>query len=547
MKKISYLVTILSISFGSLNAQQNVADFENLTLSSESYWNGSDSSGNSLASKYTSKFLVGNITLSNIWNSNWSYWSDGWIYSNTSDSVTSGFTNQYSCIVGKGANNSSNYSIGTNKSFFNIDTSGNSLPIDGIYVTNTTYAHNSMRDGDQFAKKFTNLDQDYFKLLITSFNNGIDVDTVEFFLADFTHLDSLQDYIVNDWKYVDLSSLGLVDSIKFSLISSDVSQFGMKTPAYFAIDNIKQGLNIFDFENLSLDTNSFFDGSDLSGIPDNPDYSGNFSSGDCIFNNIWNTKYDYWKSGWSYSNMTDSTTSGFTNQYSAKAGSGFGSENYVVGKSGSYIKYNTASNFSALISNSTYTANSMRDGDGLGGFGKKFTNADKDYLKLHCYGYLNGSLIDSSMVFLADFTHSDSTLDYIVNVTPGFDWHYIEIPTGNVDSLVFKLESSDVGAFGMNTPDYFCMDNVGNYPLSTNIIAEDKFSIYPNPASEFISLKNINNSLNYTVTIYDIFGKIVVNNLTNPYRINISNLPKGQYLLRIKSETGIINEKLLKI
>ena len=253
MKKINYLITIIiSVCFFNIKGQNNVADFENLSLSPESYWNGSDSSGISLANKYISKFVAGNISFSNTWNSNYSYWSDGWIYSNTSDDTTSGLSNISSCIVGNGANNSSNYSIGKNKVYFNIDTSGNSLPIDGIYVTNTTYAHNSMRDGDAFAKKFTNADQDYYKLLITSFNNGTDVDTVEFFLADFTHLDSLQDYIVNDWKYVDLSSLGLVDSIKFSLVSSDIGQFGMNTPAFFAIDNIKQGLNTYDFENLSL-------------------------------------------------------------------------------------------------------------------------------------------------------------------------------------------------------------------------------------------------------------------------------------------------------
>ncbi|MDC6470900.1 DUF4465 domain-containing protein, partial [Flavobacteriales bacterium] len=543
---INYLITIIiSVCFLNIKGQNNVADFENLTLSPESYWNGSDSSGFSLATKYTSKFVAGNISFSNTWNSNWNYWSDGWIYSNTSDSVTSGSTNISSCIAGKGANNSSNYSIGKNKVYFNVDTSGNSLPIDGIYVTNTTYSHNSMKDGDQFAKKFTNADQDYFKLLVTSFDNGTDVDTVEFFLADFTHLDSLQDYIVNDWKYVDLSSLGLVDSIKFSLVSSDIGQFGMNTPAFFAIDNIKQGLNFYDFENLSLDTNSFFDGSDLSGDPDNPDYSANFSSANCSFDNIWNTKYDYWKSGWSYSNMTDSLNSVILNPYSTKAGSGYGgSENYVIGKSGSYLTYNSPVEFTAFISNNTYTANSIGDGDQ---FAKKFTNADKDYLKLHFHGYLNGTLIDSSMVYLADFTHTDSTLDYIVNVTPGFDWQLIGIPTNNVDSVVFKLESSDVGAFGMNTPDFYCMDNVGSYPLSTNEILENKFSIYPNPASNHINLKNIDNSSNYTVSIFDLFGKKIIYNLINPEYINISNLPKGQYLLRIKSKKGITNERLLKI
>ena len=45
MKKINYLIIILSISIGSIFAQQNVGDFENLTLASESYWDGSDMSG----------------------------------------------------------------------------------------------------------------------------------------------------------------------------------------------------------------------------------------------------------------------------------------------------------------------------------------------------------------------------------------------------------------------------------------------------------------------------------------------------------------------
>ena len=83
---------IMMLAINSLKAQ-NVADFENLTLSSESYWNGSDLSGLSLASQYNSSFNVGDVTLNNTWNSKWSYWSDGWIYSNTTDSVTSGSLN----------------------------------------------------------------------------------------------------------------------------------------------------------------------------------------------------------------------------------------------------------------------------------------------------------------------------------------------------------------------------------------------------------------------------------------------------------------------
>ena len=221
-----------------------------------------------------------------------------------------------------------------------------------------------------------------------------------------------------------------------------------------------------------------------------------------------------------------------------------GSENYVIGKSKSYITYDSPQEFTAFISNNTYAANSMRDGDGLA---KKFTNADQDYLKLYFYGYLNGTLIDSSMLYLADFTHTDSTLDYIVNVNPGFGWQYIEIPSNNVDSVVFELESSDVGAFGMNTPDFFCMDNIGNYPLSTVEISENKFSIYPNPCSDFINLKSLENNDEYSISIFDICGKEIINNLKNPKQIDISSFIKGQYLMKIQTKDGIINERLLKI
>ena len=178
MKKINYLIMILSISIGSLNAQQNIADFENLILSPESYWDGSDLSGLSLASEYTSSFNVGDVIFNNTWNSKWSYWSNGWIYSNKTDSITSGSANLSSAIAGHGVNNSSNYAIGMNNVYLHLDTSNTTDPITGLYITNTTYAHNSMRNGDQFAKKFTNADQDFYKLTITSVINGLDLSLI---------------------------------------------------------------------------------------------------------------------------------------------------------------------------------------------------------------------------------------------------------------------------------------------------------------------------------------------------------------------------------
>ena len=205
MKKINYLLTILSISVGSLFAQQNVGDFENLTLSSESYWDGSDMSGLHNNSVFTTNFSSGDYNFSNSYDTTWGaasgYWSSGWAYSNMTDSTTSGFTNQYSAKPGGGHPiGGANYAIGKPNSTIVFN---NPIGL-SINITNSTYAANSMRDGDAFAKKFTNADQDYFKLHIYGYSNGSISDSTEFYLADFTHTDSTLDYIVTDWQYVEL-------------------------------------------------------------------------------------------------------------------------------------------------------------------------------------------------------------------------------------------------------------------------------------------------------------------------------------------------------
>ncbi len=302
--------------------------------------------------------------------------------------------------------------------------------------------------------------------------------------------------------------------------------------------------NVGDFENLTLSSESYWDGSDMSGLHNNSVFTTNFSSGDYNFSNSYDTTWGaasgYWSSGWAYSNMTDSTTSGFTNQYSAKPGGGhpIGGANYAIGKPNSTIVFNNPIGLSINITNSTYAANSMRDGDA---FAKKFTNADQDYFKLHIYGYSNGSIADSTEFYLADFTHTDSTLDYIVT-----DWQYVELLPGPYDSVSFDLSSSDVGAFGMNTPAYFCIDNVGNFPLSSNTINQETINIYPNPSSDFIYI-NSKDSDNYTISLFNILGELIIDKKINLQQLNLSNLPNGQYFLKIESESGIINEKILKI
>jgi hypothetical protein len=169
----------------------------------------------------------------------YSSWS-GFAYSRDTDTTTAGYTNQFSAVTGSGAYGSTYYGVaydfgtGTSVSFLGT-TVGYQLT--GAFVTNTTYAYLSMRDGDAFAKKFggpTGTDPDWFRLDIT----GVRADLTKTaplacYLADFRSTDSAQDYIVNDWRWVDLSALGKVVGLEFALTSTDSG-----TPTYFALDSI---------------------------------------------------------------------------------------------------------------------------------------------------------------------------------------------------------------------------------------------------------------------------------------------------------------------
>ena len=222
-----------------------ITDFEDLTLESESYWNGASGPGS------MSSFETGDATLSNFYDDEYSYW-EGFAYSNSTDTTTPSFENQYSAIPGGGEADSENYAVGYYSTFYGyppptvmFSNAGSGYTVAGLYVTNTTYAYLAMRDGDAVSKQFggtSGEDPDWFLLTIHGLDtNGQETGTVEFYLADFRFQDTSEDYFIEEWTWVDLSSLGPVAGLQFTLTSSDNGQYGMNTPAYFAIDTLRRG------------------------------------------------------------------------------------------------------------------------------------------------------------------------------------------------------------------------------------------------------------------------------------------------------------------
>jgi len=233
MKKINLL--FVALVFTLVSFAQTTSTFEDLTLGTDTFWNGSDFSGG---------FQDGNAYFENQYDTSggYAYWS-GFVYSDKTDSTTPGYANQYSAITAGGVHGSAKYAIGYDGGGgVNVRLTGGAVgkSVAGVYVTNTTYTYFSMLNGDQFDTLFTTDSADYLLLSIYGWNNGVmDTTPVNFYLADYRQLDSTPNYIVHNWQWVSLLPLGNVDSLTFVVTGSRNDSYGLETPAYFALDNFE--------------------------------------------------------------------------------------------------------------------------------------------------------------------------------------------------------------------------------------------------------------------------------------------------------------------
>lgn len=172
------------------------------------------------------------------------------------DMTTAGYTNQCSVYYkdatsGKGGNNGSEtFSIVFAASGWGPDyptyikfEDGAEKTIDHIYISNSTYAVLSMRNGDGFARVLGYNDQDWFSVTIQGYDKNENPvgDPVVYYLADFRTASAPG--IVLDWHKVDLSSIGKVNRLQFFMNGSNDptpnnGNNNLKTPAYFCMDDI---------------------------------------------------------------------------------------------------------------------------------------------------------------------------------------------------------------------------------------------------------------------------------------------------------------------
>jgi len=280
----------------------------------------------------------------------------------------------------------------------------------------------------------------------------------------------------------------------------------------------------------------------------------NFINGNASFDNYYDTAYGgMWASGWAISSMKDSTTSGYFNMYSSRTGSGYNSNTYIVGQQNAKIKLigdaagKIVNGF--WVTNGTFAANSMKDGDG---YAKKFggtTGNDPDFFLLTIRKYFGGALAEEKFMFyLADYRFANNNQDYIVK-----DWKWVNLKSlGNVDSLVFELESSDVGPYGICTPLFFCIDNFTTSNSGVNVSefnSNNIISIFPNPTTDILNINLSQFELEtFEIEVFDFTGKLIYSKIINSKNNSIltSNFAKGIYQLRVKGKNFVENKTFIK-
>ena len=121
-------------------------------------------------------------------------------------------------------------------------------------------------------------------------------------------------------------------------------------------------------------------------------------------------------------------------------------------------------------------------------------------------------------IFL-NWTENDSVL------SEDADYTFIITSDRNIIANFEKIEEPDEPGDNPDEPTESVEELVSSY------------NIYPNPASDFIMIENANQ---YDVTMYDMSGRVVLEEKPNDGRINVSHLPDGTYIVSVNKESTIV-------
>ena len=77
-------------------------------------------------------------------------------------------------------------------------------------------------------------------------------------------------------------------------------------------------------------------------------------------------------------------------------------------------------------------------------------------------------------------------------------------------------------------------------------ILSEELQVYPNPAKNQLFINNSNNLNIQSIRLYDVLGKLVVQEHNSFQQIDVTFLQKGIYLVKIETDRGVLSRKVIK-
>ncbi len=171
-------------------------------------------------------------------------------------------------------------------------------------------------------------------------------------------------------------------------------------------------------------------------------------------------------------------------------------------------------------------------------------------------------VVQKNQVDLNTVSHIGETFESNIGMI-GYDWksfnmttylydiedslvYFVEDPSGDIYSLIFT------GFGGSANGDYiFTKELVGSSVSVEEVESNQVLALYPNPASEQITLSYATSNSELSIALFDITGKQVYNQQLNVVPglnqeiISVSHLPAGIYQLSLITNQSITTQKLI--
>jgi len=108
--------------------------------------------------------------------------------------------------------------------------------------------------------------------------------------------------------------------------------------------------------------------------------------------------------------------------------------------------------------------------------------------------------------------------------------------TDNEGTLLY----STTGNYGEGETTQFSSNGV----LGINQSELENISLYPNPASTILNLRNAENA---DIQVFDILGKLILSqtNISRDQQVNVSNLENGTYFMKISKDNAVTTKRFL--